>query len=251
MAHAAQLIDSLKAALKSNGITYAQVARHIDLSEASVKRMFSQKHLTLARLEDICRMMDMEISDLIQIAAEKERYITHLTEDQEKELVKDKQLLLMAACLMNRWTVAEILATYNIDELDSIQMLAKLDRMKILELLPKNRVKLLVSRNFSWLPHGPIQAFFQEKVQQDFLNSRFQDEGEKRLFTNGMISVASNSILIKKIEKLAAEFHELHNEDINLPLDRKHGMAMLLAIRPWEMKSFNEIRRERKKKEFK
>lgn len=250
MAHSAQLIDSLKTALKSHGLTYAEVAKRIDLSEASVKRMFSQKHLTLARLDEICRLIDLEISDLVQMAADRQKYISHLTVEQEKVLVEDSKLLLMAACLLNRWSVDEILETYDIPELECIQLLAKLDRMKILELLPKNRVKLLVSRNFSWLPRGPIQEFFQQKVQQDYLDSPFRDEGEKRVFVNGMLSVASNVQLIKKIEKVISEFHELHTEDIRLPLERKHGMAMLLAIRPWEMKSFHDIRKDKSKKPF-
>ena len=33
--------------------------------------------------------------------------------------------------------------------------------MKIIELQPGNRVKMLVAPNFDWIPNGPIQQFFE------------------------------------------------------------------------------------------
>jgi len=50
------LVDTLKRILKGRGITYATVAAGLGLSEASVKRMFSRRDLTLQRLEDVCRI---------------------------------------------------------------------------------------------------------------------------------------------------------------------------------------------------
>jgi len=54
------LIEVLKKALKSHGVTYADIAAQLNLSEASVKRMFAQKHFTLIRLESICEMAQMD-----------------------------------------------------------------------------------------------------------------------------------------------------------------------------------------------
>jgi transcriptional regulator with XRE-family HTH domain len=41
MSQASQLIAALKRVLKARGLTYADVAAHLGLSEASVKRQFS------------------------------------------------------------------------------------------------------------------------------------------------------------------------------------------------------------------
>ena len=45
------LISTLKRVLKTRGVTYADLAERIALSEASVKRLFSQGTFTLERLE--------------------------------------------------------------------------------------------------------------------------------------------------------------------------------------------------------
>ena len=64
MAETAALLEVLKRQLKARGVTYAQVARHLKLSEASVKRMFSQKEFTLSRIDAICEVAGIEFSDL-------------------------------------------------------------------------------------------------------------------------------------------------------------------------------------------
>ena len=57
MAQTAELVKTLKAALKSHGLTYAEVADRLDMSEANVKRLFVTKRFTLERLEDFCQLM--------------------------------------------------------------------------------------------------------------------------------------------------------------------------------------------------
>ncbi|NIQ16486.1 MAG: XRE family transcriptional regulator, partial [Candidatus Dadabacteria bacterium] len=51
------IIEVLKRALKFNRVTYADIALELNLSEASVKRMFAKQHFTLERLETICKLV--------------------------------------------------------------------------------------------------------------------------------------------------------------------------------------------------
>ena len=59
------IIQTLKALLKQHNQTYADVARELDLSEASVKRLFSDGHFSLQRLAKICQLINMDIADLL------------------------------------------------------------------------------------------------------------------------------------------------------------------------------------------
>ena len=45
-----QLVEALKRVLKAQGLTYAMLAERIGMSEASVKRMFSDQSIRLERL---------------------------------------------------------------------------------------------------------------------------------------------------------------------------------------------------------
>ena len=61
MNETSRLIDALKSALKGKGITYADLAKRIVMSEANVKRMFSKQTLSLQQLEQICTAIDFDI----------------------------------------------------------------------------------------------------------------------------------------------------------------------------------------------
>lgn len=237
------LVDALKQALKENRITYEDIAEKLDLSHGSIKRIFSNRDFTLERLEQICGMMSLEISDLLLIMQRNSIETTSLTMDQEKELVGDVKLLLTIHLLINNWMVDEILKAYEIQSLDMVKYLAKLDRMKIIDLLPGNRVKLKFSRDFRWIVKGPIEIFFKKHVQDDFLNSDFSNDGEIRLFSSGMISRAANAELIGKIKKLINTFEETHREEESISLTEKFGTSMVVAMRPWDINLFEQHRR--------
>ncbi len=244
------LIATLKRLLKSQGKTYADVAIVLELSEASVKRLFAEKNFSLIRLDKLCTYLNMEISDLVKAMEAQSGQITQLTIEQEQELASDLKLLLLASLLLNSWTFEDVIATYQIDQLEGIQMLAKLDRMKLIDLLPGNRVKLKISRNFSWRKNGPIQKFFEQQVQMQFLRSTFSRPGEIRVFLNGMLSRRSNEELQRRIKRLKTEFLALVTEDEALPLEERFGTGCVMAMRPWEPDQFAEIRRTPNRKNF-
>ena len=243
MAQASGLVQALKRALKARGTTYAQVARSIGMSEASVKRMFSREDFTLRRFDEICRLAGVEIADLARAAEARRREIARLTLEQEKEIVGNRKLLLVAVCALNHWTFEQILARYELAEAELVRLLARLDRLAFIELQPGNRIRLLVSRTFSWLPDGPIQQFFKTQAQHEYFRSRFDGEGELLLFVNAMLARASAAGMIERLKRVANEFAELHNDDLALPLEQRFGHSLLVALRPWNMEAFRELER--------
>lgn len=243
MAQTHNLINTLKKALKAHGLTYSDIAKKIDLSEASIKRMFSEKNFTLKRLEQLCRCMDMELSDLLKLMNEEEEHLSQLSVEQEKEIVNDLTLLLVTVCVLNRWSLNDITERYKITETEGIRYLAKLDRLKIIDLLPKNKIKLLVASNFAWRENGPIQNFFQSKVEQDFFNIKFNKSNERLLVVNGMLADNSNAVFQKKMEKLIKDFNELNDTDAGLPLNERNGTTVVMAIRQWEYGLFEHLRK--------
>jgi DNA-binding Xre family transcriptional regulator len=245
VAQTLQLIDALKRTLKAHGLTYADVAQYLDLSEANVKRLFAKRRFTLERLDQICQMMEMEISDLVQEMNDwaGAKAISGLTLEQEAEIAGNLELLLVTVCVLNRWTLDEVVGRFHISETKCIQHLAKLDRLRLIELLPKNRVKLLVARNFKWQENGPIQRFYQEKIEAEFFSSRFDRVNERLIVINGMLAESSNQVFQRKMEHLAREFDELNDDDAKLPLDDRDGTTVVLAMRPWSYGLFDALRK--------
>jgi transcriptional regulator with XRE-family HTH domain len=149
MAQADPLITTLKKALKAQGLTYHAVAKGLGVSEASVKRYFSRKQFSLAQLERICQLLGMELSDLVRMMDAETRQLTELTEAQERELTSDIRLLLVAFLVVNGLTYQDLIRYYRLSETDTVRYLARLDRLRLIELFPQNRIKLLISPNFT------------------------------------------------------------------------------------------------------
>ncbi|OGA48186.1 MAG: transcriptional regulator [Betaproteobacteria bacterium RIFCSPLOWO2_12_FULL_62_58] len=246
MAGSAALVDVLKRELKARGITYARAARELGMSEASVKRMFSRKNFTLKRLDAICRVAHLEFSELTRTLNQEETQISQLTPEQEKEIVANKKLFLVAVCALNHVTFEQIVNAYDIPRAECIQLLMRLDRLKFIELQPNNRIRLLVSRTFSWLPDGPIQRFFNQQAHNEYFRSRFDRPEEFMVVVNGMLSKTSSAAIVTRLKRVAREFSELHNEDMRLPLAERSAMSLLVAIRHWELQAFAEMRRRKK-----
>lgn len=243
MTQATALIETLKQALKQHGLTYAEVARRLGMSEANVKRMFAAKRFTLDRLEEICRLMQLDLADLLQLYEDSRQRITQLTEEQEQELVSDEKLLLVAVSVRNRLGFDDIIRNYHISEPECIRCLARLDRLKIIDLLPNNRIKLRIDEDFRWLQNGPIDRFFEKQIKNQFLKSGFTGEREQRLFLFGLLGDASIQVLMNKLQLLSKEFAELHRQDAQLSLEKRYNIGLMLAIRPWDLGVFEPLRR--------
>lgn len=238
MAQTTALLATLKKQLKAHGYTYADLAEAMDLSEASVKRLFAEESFSIQRLEKACRFLGMGIDDLVLQMTKDQPQLHQLSETQEKEIANDLVLLMVTVSVINGYTMADLLSHYQVSETECIQKLAHLDRIKIIELLPGNKIKLLVSPNFQWRPNGPIQKFFVEKVQQEFFRSSFDRDDEKLLVFNGIMSATSIGEVQKKMVKLGREFNDLMQSDASLPMKEKHGTTMVMAVRRWQYELF-------------
>lgn len=245
MAASDGLVEALKRELRGRGITYAQVARRLGLSEASVKRMFSKKDFSLKRLDQLCQIAGTEFSDLARALYQEESLISRLTYEQEKEIVANPKLFLVAVCVLNHVGFERITETYNISRAECIQLLARLDRLGFLQLQPNNRVKLLVSRTFSWLPDGPIQRFFNQQAHNEYFRSRFDRPDEFMVVVNGMLSRNSSAAIVTRLKRIAREFSEQHNDDVRLPPGERSAMSLLVAIRHWELAAFAALKRRK------
>jgi len=244
MLHATTLVDSLKRELKARGITYADLAARIKMSEASVKRMFSQKNFTLQRLDHVLQAAGIEFGDLTSAAHQESQLISQLTYEQEREIIGNPKIFVVAVSVLNLITVEQIIGVYDMSAAEVVKHLIRLDKIGFLQLQPNNRVKLLVSRTFHWIPNGPIQNHFRELAYRDYLNSKFDGEDEIMQLVNVMLSKQSTAALLSRLKQVAREFSQLHQDEMKLPYDDKTPISILVAARPWMPESFKALVRK-------
>jgi DNA-binding Xre family transcriptional regulator len=245
-----QLLEQLKKVIKTQKLTYKDIGQKLDLSESTIKRTFTKGSMSLERLEIICEMVSVELSDLIEMSKESQLSIASLSHEQEEELVSNIPLLLVAHMLINKWTVHQILANYDIGRLSMTTHLSRLDKMKLIDYLPNEKVRLKMHRDFHWLDDGPIQQFYRRHVETEFFQCKFTSPGEIKLFRSGMLSVKSNNDMQERIVKLSEHFNALHKDDEKNELSEKFGTSICIAMRPWDISLFSQLRKQGKEKPF-
>lgn len=242
MAERAVLVAELKRALREQGLTYVEVARALGLSLATIKRRFARGDFSLERFERICELADVGLRELLERAGQRSAPTRQLTLVQEREIVADPRLFLVTWLVLNRTPFEEITRSYRFTERELLRYFIRLDRLKVIELQPGNRTRLLVSRRFTWRAGGPVQRYLHQRLLREFLASSFTGAQEEFVFHGATISREVLAQLKRVQQNAARECMELIEQDRSAPQGRI-GAAFVLALRPWSYTGFAEFER--------
>jgi uncharacterized membrane-anchored protein len=124
----------------------------------------------------------------------------------------------------------EIVATYQLTD------------AQCLELHERNRIRLRISRTFSWIPDGPIMRYVRSQMA-DFFDHGFGAAGELMRMISVRVAAEAQVALLRQIEQIAREYSEQHNAEARLPLEQRQPVSVLLAVRSWEPALFKALRR--------
>ena len=243
MASTQELIQTLKSELRLQQITYAQIGGKLQLSESSIKRLFSTQDMSISRLESICNIANIDILQLATKAVKQRQHVLHLTRQYEQDIIGDEKLMLVTVHLVYGWSYEKIIRVFNIDRFEGQHLLTRLDQMGVIELLPHNKVRILLSTSFKWIENGPIQTFFEKEIQSEFFKSGFNREGEMRLVSHGWMSLDRLNAFHEKMIRVAKEFELELEQDRHIPVENRMGTTMVVAIRPWVLSLFERYRR--------
>jgi len=243
MSTTADLVLALKKELKAAQLTYAQLARRLGMAESSVKRMFARGDMSLSRVDAVCRALKLDFADLARRVADAQPLLTELTHEQERAVVADKKLLLVAICVLSQWTLEQIVASYRLSEAECIKYLAQLDRIGIIELRPLNRYRLKLAKTFRWRPHGPVMNYFRDHAVLDYFSGGFDGHAEGLLLVHGSVARAIAPSFVERMQRLAQDFAQQHQADQKLADKDREGYTLVLGMRSWEFEAFSRLRR--------
>ena len=243
MSTTADLVAALKKELKTAQMTYADLAQQLGMAESSVKRMLAKGDMPLSRIDAICRVLALDFADLARHVADNQPLLRELTPEQERAVVADKKLLLMAICVLSQWTLEQVTTAYRLTEAEGIQYLAQLDRIGIIELRPFNRYRLKLAKTFRWRPHGAVMNYFREHALLDYFAGGFDGPGEGVLLVHGAIGRNLAPAFMERMQRVAHDFAQQHLADQKLPQSEREGYTLLLALRSWEFEAFAGMRR--------
>jgi hypothetical protein len=240
-----RFVEALKKSVRVRGLTYAGLARELRLSEASVKRMFSRGSFSLARIEEILAVLDLELHDVARMSRGAASGPLELAHEQEAALARDERLLSVFWLVLNDWRFEEVLDTFSITRAELTLAFARLEKLKLIDWGPRERVRLRVPRDFRWRAGGPVKKAYGRRVMGEFLAGRFDAPLELLRFESRVLSAESAAVLKRRLERLVVDFNQLAETDSSVPSGRRVGIALLAACRPWEFSVVNALKRRK------
>ena len=205
--------------------------------------MLSKGDMPLSRIDEICRALKLDFAELAKRVADMQPLVTGLSEAQEKAVVADKKLLLVAICVLSQWTLEQITASYRLSQDECIKYLAQLDRIGIIELKPLNRYRLKLAKTFRWRPYGAVMHYFRDNALLDYFSGGFEGDDEGLLLVHGSISRGLAPSFMERKQRVAQDFAQQHQADQKLDAKNREGYTLLLAMRSWEFEAFTNLRR--------
>ena len=233
---------ALKRLLKARGLKYVDVARALDLSEATVKRQLSRGPIELERLDRLCEWLEIDLFELARLARRAAQAAPQLTLAQETALAAEPRLLMVFHLLCNDWNVAAIRAEFGLSAPQTVKLLTQLDRLALIDLLPGDEVRLRVPRDVHWRNPGPVRQRYAQVATGEFLRDAFGERHALLRLEVKELGDASLALLRRRLDRLAAEFNEMAEMDASLPERQRRSVGMLLALRPWVFSLLDSLR---------
>ncbi|WP_291009953.1 helix-turn-helix transcriptional regulator [Hydrogenophaga sp.] len=243
MSTTTDLVTAIKKELKAAQMTYADLALALDMAESSVKRMLAKGDMSLSRVDAICRALKLDFAELARRVADAQPLLTEMTAEQERAVVADKKLLLVAICVLSQWTLEQITAQYRLSEAECVKYLVQLDRIGIIELRALNRYRLKLAKTFRWRPHGAVMNYFRDHALLDYFAGGFDGKGEGLLLVHGSVSRTLAPMFMERLQRVAQDFAQQHQTDQKLADKDREGYTLVLGMRSWEFEAFTAIRR--------
>lgn len=234
-----RIVNGLKFAMKARRVTYRELGRRIQLSEPSVKRILSRGTLTITRLDEILSALDIGLPEILRLTGDQVGESPDvLSLDQERALADDPDLFACFYLLANGRSGRDVAREIGADERTVRRWMARLDDLHLIEARPKLRAKTRVASVVAWRADGPLRRAYENRIRREFLDGAFDRHGESLQFLSAELSTASYQVLLRKLERLAAEFRDLADLDRALLAREKHSVAAVLATRPWVFSMF-------------
>ena len=189
--------------------------------------------MPLSRVDALCGLLRMDFNELARQLADQQPVQRELSLAQERAVVAEPKLLLVAMSCLSQWSFEQIVAAYRLDAAEVVRRLAELDRLGIIELRPHNRYKLRVAKTLRWRPNGPLIGYFREQVLHDFYAGRFDGDGELLTLVHGQLEPAHARELAERLRRVAEDFARVHLQDFRLPQVEKKPYTLVVAMRSW------------------
>jgi transcriptional regulator with XRE-family HTH domain len=225
--------QALKVILRAQKVTYRELAKAIGLSESGIKKVLSAKDGSFQRLAQMGRYVGASINELL------DQRSSHMTEvtfspEAQAEFLEDPELFQFYWLLVyERMSLEDLSKARSISEKDRFKYLRKLDRLRLLMLLPDGRVRIPPVQQIRWVGDGPlIRKLYREWSTRMIQNVARPDLEPGKLFIVRYFkaSAKTHADLLRAQTELEAEFVRRAIQDMRTEAEDLEHLRWVVGI---------------------
>ncbi len=233
-----KLLKTLQDVLKSKKLTYAELAKKLNLSEVTIKRLFSTQNCSLQMIFKICDLIGVSFFDLAALANEDQAVEYFLTDEQEKFFAVNPAYFGILRSLHRGVAPATVSEQWKIKPDRFFRVLRKLEKLNLLEVLPKNQIRMKVIGNIRFQHQGPLaRMILRPQIVQflDHVDAVVKNDDVCMQSAELELSKRHIAELVEEIHALGSKYRARAFRDKNLlSSDKLRPVRWLYAFAPYQ-----------------
>lgn len=205
----------LQGVLKARGMTYADLARRMDISEPTVKRIFAGHDCKLSRLLEICEILEVPLADVLHRANRNAEEVRLFPVATEARLAADPSLFYLFILLREPIPQQEIETRFGLTGSDMFRLGRALENLDLAEVHPGNRIRITWTGPVRFRTDGPLIPLLKE-INTRFLGQVIEARGDNQgaFFTvSRRMLPDTGAFILREIETLKETIAELARQD--------------------------------------
>jgi transcriptional regulator with XRE-family HTH domain len=238
------LFASLKQVLKAQGIRYKDLAEKMNTSEPTIKRLFSEQDCKLSRLMEICEVLGISFTELVDLATKQPVMPSVLSLETEQVLASRSGLMSFFMLLISDFDVESIIEHNQLSQQDGYLYLRELEKLELIRLRADGSYYFTVNRPILWRLDGPLHSTL-VKVNQGFIKESIsQNDKEKYPFYSASRLLSPNSIkqLNRDVDNLYQSFQKQALLDqMFYPREELSPYKMILTLGTFDLVKYFKV----------
>ncbi len=233
-----KILATLRETMKAKEYTYKRLARELQISEITVKRIFSGHTCSLERIFSICEILNVSFLDIATLAKEDEEIDYFLSPLQEKFFAEKPAYFALFKELCRKIDPKQVADSWALNSAQFYKVLRDLEKLDLLEVLPENKFRIKAKGNIRMSHRGPLA----KKVLRPQINE-FLDHIDRTLENDDVcmhsaeveLAIAHIPEFVEEIHELGAKYRARAYRDQNLlPTKKLKSVRWLFAFAPYQ-----------------
>ena len=226
------IFEALKRTLRAKGITYRELARRLNTSEPTVKRIFHERNCKLDRLLEICEAAGVELENVLGSLNRGPGPASRIGPDVEQRLADQPSLLFIFIMLTEKFTPRAIMRSHGVSEASMFLYLRDLEALGLVAIGSGLSARVLVETPIQWDFSGPLRPLF-ESTNKKFVGWTIahMQEGATFISFSRRMRPETAELLRREAADLADRSKLLaHHDQHTTPEDELVGYKWMFAF---------------------